>query len=98
MKPDAIIKVRFKTAAEGGRQGPIISGETMYYRCLLLVDGQAFGAEVLGDQRIEPGNTYELPIRFVVPVLALQKLSPGKPVTLSEGKNVVAKGEVLHLP
>jgi len=96
MKPDAIIKVRFKTTAEGGRQGPLIIGETPY-GCPLFVEGEAFDCRLLvRAQTLELGNAYELPIKFLNPRAALSKLSPGKPVILWEGKRI-ATGEVVRL-
>jgi hypothetical protein len=37
MKSDAIIKIRFKTTAEGGRQGAVVG---KFYGCPLFVDGE----------------------------------------------------------
>jgi hypothetical protein len=96
MKPDAIIKVRFKTTAEGGRQGPIIIGQTPY-GCPLFVEGEAFDCRLLvSAQTLQLGNSYELPIKFLNPNLVLSKLSPGKSVTLWEGKEI-ATGEIVRL-
>ena len=75
MKPDAIIKVRFKTTAEGGRQGPIVIGEKPY-GCPLLVEGEAFDCRMLvNGQTLQLGNTYELPIKFVNLDLVLSSLN-----------------------
>jgi hypothetical protein len=96
MKPDAIIKVRFKTTAEGGRQGPIIVDETPY-GCPLFVEGEAFDCRLLvSGQTLRLGAAYELPVKFLSPHLALSKLFPGKTVTLWEGKEI-ATGEVVRL-
>jgi hypothetical protein len=38
--PDAIVEVRFKTTAEGGRRRPLSGAE--YFGCPLFVDGEAF--------------------------------------------------------
>jgi hypothetical protein len=45
---------------------------------------------------LELGNTYELPIKFLNPSLALPKLSPGKAVKLWEGKDI-AIGNVVAI-
>jgi hypothetical protein len=96
MRPDVIIKVRFKTTAEGGRQSSITIGETPY-GCALLIEGEAFDCRLLVNEKtLQLGNTYELPIKFLNPGLVLSKLSPGKPVTLWEGKEI-AEGEVVRL-
>ena len=91
MKPDAVIEVRFKTTAEGGRQGAIVIPEhsEIPYGCPLFVDGEAFDCRLLLKGRtLELGGTYELPIAFLCPDLALPKLSVGKAVTLWEGKEI----------
>jgi hypothetical protein len=95
MKPDAIIEVRLKMTAEGGRQGPIVT--TNYpFGCPLFVDGEAFDCRVLVLNRtLELGSTYELPIKFLRPDLALLKLSVGKSITLWEGKDI-ANGKVVR--
>ena len=96
MKPDALIKVRFKTKTEGGRQGPIVIGERPY-GCPLFVDGEAFDCRLLiTAQTLMLGETYELPIKFLNPDLALPRLSPGKAVKLWEG-NDIATGEVVRI-
>jgi hypothetical protein len=43
---DAIVRVRFKTTAEGGRQSPIRIGEPPY-GCPLVVDGKTFDCRLL---------------------------------------------------
>jgi hypothetical protein len=96
MKPDAVIKVRFKTPEEGGRQNAIAIGEKPY-GCPLLVDEEAFDCRLLiTDRTLQLGESYELPIKFLSPDRALPKLSPGKPVRLWEGKDI-AIGEVVRL-
>lgn len=96
MKPDAIIKVRFKTTAEGGREGNIVIKE-IPYGCPLLVESEAFDCRLLVDGRtLQLGEAYELPVKFLNPDLALPKLSPGKTVRLWEGKDIAA-GEVVRL-
>ena len=95
MKPDILIKVRFKTTAEGGRQGPIVIAEKPY-GCPLFVEGEAFDCRLLvNPQTLHLGETYELPVKFLNPDLALPKLSPGKAVRLWEGKDI-ATGEVVR--
>jgi hypothetical protein len=94
MKADAIIEVRFKTAAEGGRQGDIVGN---YYGCPLVVDGEAFECRLpLDGKTLHLGETYELPVKFMNPDLVMPKLSPGVSVTLWEGKEIAA-GKVISL-
>ena len=99
MKPDAIILVRFKTTAEGGRQSAIVIPDhsEKYYGCPLFIEGEAFDCRLLVQGKtLELGETYELPVQFLYPELALPKLSPGKSVRLWEGKDIAA-GEVVRL-
>ena len=96
MIPDAIIRVRFKTTAEGGRQGPIVVGDTPY-GCPLFVEGEAFDCRLLiTSQTLHLGETYELPVKFLRPELVLPKLSPGKPLELWEGREI-ATGKVVRV-
>jgi hypothetical protein len=96
VKPDAFIKVRFKTTAEGGRQGAVVIGNTSY-GCPLCVEGEAFDCRLLlNDRTLQLGETYELPVKFLNPDVALRKLSAGKSVTLWEGKDI-ATGEVVRM-
>jgi hypothetical protein len=99
MKPEAIIKVRFKTTAEGGRQGPITLTEKWSFNCPMFIDGEYWDCRLLGqgpDQILQLGETYQLPVMFLHPDLVLPKLSSGKPVKLWEGKDI-ATGEVVRL-
>ena len=94
MNPDAIINVRFKTADEGGRKTPLVGN---FYSCPLFVDGEGFDCRILlGNQRIELGEWYHLPVKFLNRGFVVPKLAPGKPITLWEGKDV-ANGEVLEV-
>jgi hypothetical protein len=93
MTPDVIIKVRFKTTEEGGRQKNIVI-RNRFYGCPLYVDGEAFDCRVLvNDQTLDLGKAYELPVKFLRPDLALSKLSVGKSIMLWEMKTI-AEGVV----
>jgi hypothetical protein len=95
MKPDAIIEVRFLTASEGGRHSNIVGEE--FYGCPLFAEGKAFDCRILLNGRtLQLGETYELPVKFLNPSLALPKLSPGKPIKLWEGKDIAA-GKIVRL-
>jgi hypothetical protein len=60
LTPDVIIEVRFKTSAEGGRQGNVEIALTPY-GCPLIVDGEAFDCRFLLKERVlELGETYEV--------------------------------------
>jgi hypothetical protein len=92
---DAIIELRFKTTAEGGRQTDLFheSGE---YRCALFINEEAFDCRIFYDNRVQLGSLYKLPVRFLSPDLALRKLSRGCSIRLWEGKDV-ATGTVLEV-
>jgi hypothetical protein len=94
MQVDAIIKVRFKTTAENGRQRAV-TGEI--YGCPLFIDGEAFDCRLyLEGRTFNLGETYEVGIRFLNPQWALPLLAVGKRISLWEGKEV-ASGEVLRI-
>ena len=94
MKPDAKINVRFFTTPEGGRTTAV---EGQFYGCPLFVDNEAFDCRLLLEgRRLELGTTYEVPVKFLFPELALPKLAVGKEVLLWEGRNV-ARGQVIEL-
>ncbi len=100
MELDIYIKVRFKTNAEGGRKTPVKRKTPLgpdFYACPLIVDDKAYDCRLLvGDNEIELGKYYEIPVKFLDVELALPNLSVGKKVTLWEGKEV-ADGEILRI-
>ena len=86
MKPDATIEVRFKTSAEGGRQGDVTGS---YYACPLYVGGDAFECRIsLNGLTLRLGETYQLGVKFMNPSLVVPRLYPGTAVSLWEGKEV----------
>lgn len=94
MQPDAVIQIRFKTTAEKGRQAAV-SGNV--YGCPLFVDGEAFDCRLyLEGRTLDLGKTYEVGVKFLNPQLAMPHLSPGKAISLWEGKEI-AIGEVVRL-
>ena len=100
MKPDIYIKVRFRTNAEGGRKTSVKRRSPLgpdYYACPLVVDQSAFDCRLLiGDNEIELGKYYEVPVKFLNIDLVLPSLSVGKKITLWEGKEI-ADGEILRI-
>jgi hypothetical protein len=94
MQPDAVIEVRFKTPSEQGRQGAIVG---QVYGCPLIVDDEAFDCRIyLEGKTLELGKAYEVGVKFLNPQLALPHLSPGKAISLWEGREV-ATGKVKRL-
>lgn len=95
MNPDAIIKVRFLTKLEGGRNEPI---SKMPYGCPLMINGQGYDCRFIANQHdcFKLGETYEIPIKFLNPSLALMSISESNEITLWEGK-IIAKGHVIKV-
>ena len=100
MNPDIYIKVRFKTSEEGGRQTSLKCKTELgpdFYGCPLVVDNKAYDCRLLiGEQEIELGKYYEIPVKFLDKDLALPNLAVGKSITLLEGKEV-ANGQVIKI-
>lgn len=98
MEPDVIIEVRFKTTAEGGRLTAIGGTAVVdYYACPFVIEGEAFDCRLLlGKRRLELGETYEVPVKFMSWQLVHPKLRAGASFALWEGKDV-ATGKVLRL-
>jgi hypothetical protein len=99
LTPDIFIQIRFKTPAEGGRQTAITIPEqaNYHYGCLLFVDGEGFDCRFLVKGiTLVLGQTYELPVKFLWPDLALPKMLQEKSVTLWEGVEI-AVGRVLRI-
>lgn len=94
MEPDVHVKVRFKTAEEGGRQSAV-SGD--FYACPFLVEGKGFDSRLLlAGRRLELGETYEVPVKFLNPQKVLPYLTEGQAFILWEGKDVAA-GSVISI-
>lgn len=93
MSADVTIEVRFKTTAEGGRNGPVVGRQ---FGCPMFISGEAFDCRLMtGGRKLELGETYEVPVKFLNANLALPKLTPGTEITLWEGKEI-ATGRVLR--
>lgn len=92
MKPDIYVRIRFKTAFEGGRLTDLQPSQfkhTDYYACPLFIDGKAYDCRLKIDKMtIELGKHYELPVKFLNKGLVKSHLSVGKKVVLWEGKEI----------
>lgn len=94
IEPDLIVQVRFKTPEEGGRTSPVSGG---FYGCPFIVDDEWFDCRLLlSDLRIQPGQTYEVPVKFLNWQLVSCKVYDGKVFALWDGKEV-ATGKVLRV-
>ncbi len=92
MKPDAYIKVRFKTPEENGRENPVMGayyscpmriGCNEFYDCRLLLEGR----------KLELGVWSVVPVKFLDWGTVFPKLSVGTRFALWEGREI-AEGEI----
>ncbi|MGO8928360.1 MAG: hypothetical protein ACLQU3_15945 [Limisphaerales bacterium] len=96
-EPDVIIKVRFATPEEGGRQTALRPGIVDYYGCPFVVGGEAFDCRlILTGRTLELGQTYEVPVKFMNWPLVGPRLMEGTPFVLWEGKDV-ATGSIVRV-
>lgn len=65
-----------------------------FYSCPLAVGGENFDCRLYYPDRVLRGETYDLPVRFLSPEMALEKMRPGSAIQLLEGR-VVADGVVV---
>jgi hypothetical protein len=98
IEPDALIRVRFLTSAQGGRNFDLVASN---YGCPLFVDGledRGFDCRFVLSQAacIELGNEYEIEIKFLEPDKALAALEKGSRITLWEGRTI-ATGNVVEI-
>ncbi|MES2996029.1 MAG: hypothetical protein V4733_04380 [Verrucomicrobiota bacterium] len=98
MKPDALIRVRFLTSTEGGRESGIFASR---YGCPVFIDGYAehgFDCRFLldADTCFELGSTHDVKIKFMNPDLALPHMKKGTSISLWEGRTI-ATGQVVSV-
>lgn len=95
VNPDARIVVRFLKPEESGRKADIT---ILNYGCPLMVGGEGFDCrfEATDESVYHLGNTYDIPVKFLSPELALARLSVGQQITLWEGKTI-AEGVIRWL-
>lgn len=94
MAPDIIISVRFLTTSEGGRKTPI---QGQFYSCPLFIGDEGFDCRLLLDgRRLDLGENYEVPVKFLYRDKALPKMRSGAEVYLWEGRSI-AKGQIVQI-
>jgi len=96
LKPDVLARVHLYRTEEGGRGNSITIGR---FGCPFFYNGEAFDCRILLDQvgiTLSPGDTAEVPIKFLRPDLVKQRLQAGAKFKLWEGKDF-ADGEVLEI-
>ena len=98
LTPDILVRVRLRTAQEGGRQ----KGEIppLQFRCPFVFEGEMFDCRLLLDQvqtTLQPGATYEqIPVKFLFPDLVKPRLRSGASFKLWDGQDI-ADGEVTDI-
>lgn len=93
MKIDAWLDLRFLTTEEGGRRTPIHSEK---FGCPVMIsDREGFDCRFVLDglTNYKLGESYRVPVKFLNPEIALEKLKDGYKIFLWEGK-VIAEGVV----
>jgi hypothetical protein len=98
-RTDAVIELRLRTTAEGGRQGPVFGKD---YRPQFHVPSEPQGdlgcLIYPGGQTLELGVTYTVPLNFIFPDLArARRIALGDRFMIREGHRVVADGAILEL-
>ena len=94
-KSDAVIELSLLTAEDGGRSGPT---PTSWFGCPMAIDGRYFDARIdlTNVGSISPGDTVEVPIRFLEAGVALPLLTVGKVFSLWEGR-IIGHAKVLSI-
>lgn len=86
MKPDILIRIRFKTEEEGGRKLLLKEG---IYSCPMIIDNDSFDCRVLiKNNLVELNNDYKLQVKFLNFDLAKKNIILGKKIFLWEGKKI----------
>ena len=90
--PDIIAKIRFRTTAEGGRNGPILT-DTL--RGMFVLGSEVFDCLLMLGEigTVHLGETVTVPMRFLVADLLRGRLEPGSKFHLRDYR-VIADGEV----
>ena len=97
MQPDVVLHLRLRTAAEGGRNGPVFINSGMHFGCPLVIDGQYFDCRWLVDGRaLELGQEHDVPVKFLSFALVAPLLSVGKEIQMWEG-GVFADGVITDI-
>ncbi|MDN7875966.1 hypothetical protein [Burkholderia aenigmatica] len=97
MQPDAVLRLRLRTTAEGGRNGPVLVNPGMHYGCPLVIEGQYFDCRWLVEGRtLELGHEHDVPIKFLSFALVAPHLAIGKEIQMWEG-GVFADGVITDI-
>ena len=95
----AEVELHFRTAAEGGRSGPLSFDSGAYRPHFVVSEGQYLGVAVTQGPAnpVQPGGTAKVTVAFVYePAVNYAALVEGATFLVMEGACVVASGRVLH--
>ena len=96
-KFDAVLRVRFMTRAEGGRKAAV-SPPSGFFPCTLVGANDAAGFDariVFAGLHAELGETYNLPVLFLCPELALERFPPGAEFRIMDRNRLTGRGVFL---
>lgn len=98
---DVVARVRLLTTEEGGRAHPLIGSHP--YRPnhnffdadnIVMCVGQL---DIVGSGPKYPGDTFECPIRLILPLALANNMRPGREWRIQEGRKLVAEAELVEL-
>lgn len=94
-QPDVIVTLRLLSTKEGGRASATPSE---VFRCMFEFEGEAFDCALLLNElgSLAPGREATVPVAFIFPEYVKDRLQPGSPFRLWEGK-YIAEGKVLEV-
>lgn len=92
---DVIGRVRLLSSEEGGRKGPTPPDKLV---CVFITAKSAFDCQlILGDVgALSPGQSADVPIKFLDPDVALEAIRIGTQFELWEGR-VIGEGRVVQM-
>jgi hypothetical protein len=93
-KFDAVLRVRFMTRAEGGRKDAV-KPPSGFFPCTLFGANDTTGYDariVFAGLPAELGETYNLPVLFLCPELALERFPPGAEFRIMDGRRQTGRG------
>ncbi|WP_233829567.1 hypothetical protein [Paraburkholderia sp. ZP32-5] len=97
MQPDVVLRLRLRTTAEGGRNGPVFVNPGTHFGCLLVIEGQHFDCRwLLEGRHLKLGHEHNVPVKFLSFALVAPLLAVGKGVQMWEGK-VFADGVITDI-
>ncbi len=95
IKPEIIAEITLRTSSEGGRKGPILSGE---YLGVFGAGEQNFSVRfwLPDSEDFAPGQTRQVSVQFLFPEAAIPYFPAGAIFTVREGK-IIGDGIVIKV-